>query len=184
VKVLIRKERPVYRWLESDPQTKRFIEQIAALKRTTPSDPAATSATIPAACRRSEQPAQARGPSRPASLVNGTYRWVITRADAVKYWHAPPRPGGDTFPIVGTATLRDGRWRFAGPDHDHGTYTIRGDRIRFVWPRVASVLVFRFRRDRTGTLHLRPVLPMDTGDQFIWSSQAWQRIGPPTKTER
>ena len=184
VNVLVRKEHPVYRWLESDPQTKRFIEQIEAMKRTTAPDPTVTSATIPAACRRSQQAAQALGSPRQASLVNGTYRWVITRADAEKYWHAPPRPGGDTFPIIGTATLRNGTWRLAGADHDHGTYTIRGNRIRFVWPRVASILVFRFTRDPNGTIHLRPVLPMDAGDQFIWSSQAWRRIGPPTQTER
>jgi hypothetical protein len=184
VKVLIGKEQSVYRWLESDPQTKRFIEQIEALKRTTMPDPTASSATVPAACRRSQQPAQALGLPRPASLLNGTYRWVITRSDAIKYWHAPPQPGGDTFPIIGTATLRNGTWRFAGADHDHGTYTIRGDRLRFVWPRVASVLVFRFTRAPDGTLHLRPILPMDRGDQFIWSSQPWRRIGPPTKTER
>lgn len=184
VKVLVRKEQPVYRWLERDPQTKRFIEQIDSLKRTTPPDPRMTSATIPASCRRSQQPAQALGAPHPASLVNGTYRWVITLADSIKYWHQKPRPGGDTFPIVGTATLRDGDWRFTGPEKDNGTYTIRGDRIRFVWPRVASVLVFRFARDANGTLHLTPILPMDRGDQFIWSSQPWQRIGPPTQTAR
>lgn len=184
VQVLVRKERPVYRWLESDPQTKRFIEEIRALKRTTPADPTMTSRTIPAACRRPQQPARALGAPRPASLVNGTYRNVITLADAEKYWHASPPPGNDTFPIVGTATLRNGKWRITGPDHDHGTYTIRGNRIRFVWPRVASVLVFRFTREPDGTLHMKPVLPMDSGDQFIWASQPWRRIGPPTQTER
>lgn len=185
VHVLVEKEQPVYRWLESDPQTKRFIEQIKALKRTTPPDPAATSASIPAACRGSAHVAQAAGAPRPASLVNGTYRWAITREDSVKYWHAPPRPGGDTFPIIGTMTLRDGTWRLGvDSEIDRGTYSVRGDRLRFVWPRVASVLVFRFTRDPNGTLRLKAILPMDSGDQFIWSSQPWRRIGPPTDTAR
>lgn len=184
VRQLARKEKAVYRWLESDPQTRRFIDQIQAWKRTTPPDPSTSSATIPSACRRSQQQAQAVGAPRSASIVNGTYRWVITRADSVKYWHTQPKPGGDTFPIVGTAILRDGAWHFTGPEKDDGTYTIRGNRLRFVWPRVASILVFRFTRDPNGTLHLRPVLPMDSGDQFIWSSQPWRRIGPPTATER
>src|SRR5207248_585729 len=127
-----------------DLQTKRFIDQIEALKRTTPSDPTTTSASIPAACRRGQQPAQAVGTRRPASLLDGTYRWVITLADAKAYWHAPPRPGGDTFPIIGTAVLQNGSWNFASPERDEGTYTIRGNRIRFVWPRVASILVFEF----------------------------------------
>lgn len=184
VKALAREEQPVYRWLESDPQTKRFIEEIQALKRTTPADPSVSSGTIPGACRRPPQPAQALGAPRPASLVNGTYRAVITLAEAEKYWHSSPPPGNDTFPIVGTKTLQDGKWRLAGPDHDHGTYTIRGNRIRFVWPRVASVLVFQFTRDPDGSLHLKPVLPMDSGDQFMWASRPWRRIGPPTQTER
>jgi len=182
--VLVRKEQPVYRWLEADPQTKRFIEQIQAWKRTTPADPAMTSGSIPAACRRAQHTAQALGAPGPASLVDGTYRWVITKADAQAYWHAPPRPGGDTFPIIGTAILHNGSWRFASPEHDDGTYTIRGNRLRFVWPRVASILIFTFQREQNGTIHLKPVLPMDTGDQFIWSSQPWRRIGPPTDTAR
>ena len=180
--VLTREERPVFRWLETDPQTKRFIEQIESWKRTTPPDPALRS--IPAACRRAPQPAQALGATRPASLLDGTYRWEITKADAMAYWHAPPQPGGDTFPIIGTAILRNGSWRFASPEHDEGTYTVRGDRLRFVWPRVNSILVFKFTREQNGTLHLKPVLPMDRGDQFIWSSQPWGRIGPPTDTAR
>lgn len=180
--VLVRKEQPVYRWLEADPQTKRFIEQIQAWKQTTPPDPALTS--IPAACRRAPRPAQALGAGRAASLLDGTYRWEITKADARAYWHAPPAPGSDTFPIVGTAILRNGSWRFASPEQDEGTYTIRGDRLRFVWPRVNSILVFKFTREANGTLHLKPILPMDKGDQFIWSSQPWRRIGPPTDTAR
>ena len=109
---------------------------------------------------------------------------MITLADAKAYWHAPPRPGGDTFPIIGTAVLQNGSWNFASPERDEGTYTIRGNRIRFVWPRVASILVFKSGRDQNGTLHLKPILPMDSGDQFIWSSQPWRRIGAPTDTAR
>ena len=182
--VLAREEQPVYRWLEADPQTKRFIEQIQAWKLTTPPDSTTTPDSIPAACRRASQPAQALGTPRAPSLLNGTYRWEITKADARAYWHAPPQPGGDTFPIISTAILRNGSWRFGSPEHDEGTYTIRGDRVRFVWPRVASILVFEFTRAQNGTLHLKPILPMDRGDQFIWASQPWQRIGPPTDTAR
>lgn len=181
--VLLRKEQPVYRWLETDPQTKRFIEQILAWKRTTRPDPSTSSAPIPAACRRAPQPARAPGRTVPPSLIDGTYRWVITRGDGKAYWHAPPHPG-DTFPIIITAIVHNGSWRMVGSDGDHGTYTIHGNRLRFVWPRVASVLVFTFGRDGDGTLHLKPVLPMDSGDQFIWAYKPWRRIGPPTETAR
>ena len=82
------------------------------------------------------------------------------------------------------AVLRGGKWRFPpaskGSDSDRGTYTIRGNRIRFVWPRVASVLNFTFTRDKDGTLHLKPILPMDFGDQFVWAYRPWRRVGPPS----
>ena len=182
--VLVREAQPVYRWLEADSQTRRFIKQIQAWKQTTPPDPATTSATIPAACRRGQHPAQrlgrgppcvARGRHLPLGDHDGGGAIVLACTAQAR---------GDTFPIVGTAILRNGSWRFASPEHDDGTYTIRGDRIRFVWPRVASILVFKFTREQDGTLHLKPVLPMDSGDQFIWSSQPWRRIGSPTDTAR
>jgi C4-dicarboxylate-binding protein DctP len=179
VRALARETQPVYRWLEADPQTKRFIEQIQAWKRTTPPDPSIRSGQVPAQCRRLQPQAQAVGAPRSPSLFDGTYRWLITRAESIEYWHSPPRPGGDSFPIVGTMILDKGTWQMVGLDNDHGTYTIRGDRVRFDWPRVASVLVFTFTRDGDGTLHLRPVLPMDRGDQFIWSYKPWHRIGSP-----
>jgi hypothetical protein len=108
---------------------------------------------------------------------------VLSRDDAHRYWGPQLNPG-DSFPLIVTAILRRGTWRMVGPDGDRGTFTIRGNRIRFDWPRVASVLVFRFTRDRNGTLHLKPVLPMDPGDQFVWAYKPWQRIGPPTQTVR
>jgi hypothetical protein len=49
-----------------------------------------------------------------------------------------------------------------------------------VWPRVASVLNFTFTRDHDGTLHLKPILPMDFGDQFVWAYRPWRRVGPPS----
>jgi hypothetical protein len=86
--------------------------------------------------------------------------------------------------MINTAVLRHGTWRFSGPDHDNGTFTIHGDRLRFDWPRIPSVLVFRYTRDADGTIHLHPVLPMDRGDQFVWSARPWKRLGPPTDLER
>jgi TRAP-type C4-dicarboxylate transport system substrate-binding protein len=177
---LARETRPVYRMLEADPQTRRFIRQIEAWKRTTPPDPAMS---VPAGCRQKQRPAPFAGALQAASLLDGTYRWVITRADAHRYWGPQLNPG-DTYPMIGTAILRNGTWRFAGPEPDRGTFRIRGNRVRFDWPRVATVLVFTFARDGDGTLHLKPVLPMDPGDQFVWSYKPWRRIGPPTQTAR
>jgi len=108
---------------------------------------------------------------------------MLTRADAHRVWGPQLNPG-DTYPMVGTAVLRHGRWSFSSPEQDDGTYSIHGNRIRFDWPRVASVLVFAFKRDPNGTLHLKPILPMDNGDQFVWAYKPWRRIGPPMQTAR
>ena len=177
---LARKAQPVYRMLEADRQTRQFIRQIRAWKRTTPHDPALS---IPAGCQRVERPARTTGRLRVASLLDGTYRHVLTRDDAHRYW-GPQLTPGDSFPLIVTSILRSGTWRLVGPDGDRGTFTIRGNRIRFDWPRVASVLVFSFTRDANGTLQLKPVLPMDRGDQFVWAYKPWRRIGPPTQTAR
>jgi TRAP-type C4-dicarboxylate transport system substrate-binding protein len=178
--MLARETQPVYRMLDADPQTRRFIRQIDAWKRTTPPDPAMS---VPAGCRHVQRTSRPAGRLQPPSLLDGTYRWVITRADAHRYWGPQLNPG-DTYPFIGTAVLRRGTWRLVGPDGDRGRFTVRGNRLRFDWPRVASVLVFTFTRDGDGTLHLRPVLPMDPGDRFVWASKPWRRIGPPTQTSR
>jgi TRAP-type C4-dicarboxylate transport system substrate-binding protein len=177
---LAREAEPVYRLLEADPQTRRFIRQIEAWKRTVPPD---HTMSVPAACRRTEAQASTTGRLRAASLVDGTYRWVLTREDAHRVWGPQLNPG-DTYPAVGTAILRNGSWRLIGPEKDSGTYSIRGNRIRFDWPRVAAVLVFTFTRGGGGTLRLKPVLPMDPGDRFVWAYKPWRRIGPPTQTLR
>ena len=169
---------PVYRQLEADPTTKKFIEQIRAWKHTTPRDPP-LGALPPACTRRSPpNPASAPGKETRPSLVDGTYRWVLTLADAKST--TPPQTGpGNTYPAIGTAVLRNGSWRFISADHDHGTYSIHGNRIRFDWVNAHLVLIFEFTRDADGSLHLEPVLPMDPGDQFVWSHKPWRRIGPP-----
>jgi len=176
---LVRLAQPVYRMLESDSQTRRFIGRIRALKRTTPPDPPLR---LTASCRRAKPVASATGAPRPASLLDGTYRWVITVKDAHAFWGKSFVPTG--LPAVNTAVLQNGTWRMAGPDHDHGTFTIRGERVRLVWPRIPSVNVFRFRRDADGTIHWTPVLPMDRGDQFVWGYKPWERIGPPSRLLR
>src|SRR5262249_48231744 len=138
---LLRLAQPVYRKLQEDPQTRRFIDVIQTWKRTTPADPPLS---LVGSCKRARAGAHAAGAARPASLLDGTYRWVLTVKDNRAYWGKNFDPTG--LPMIGTAVLRNGTWRFAGPDRDQGTFSIRGDRLRFVWPRIPSILVFRFRR--------------------------------------
>ena len=110
------------------------------------------------------------------SKLDGTYRWVLTKADAIRFGEKP-----DQAPVggVSTWTLRAGKWQI-GEGPDRGTYEVIGNRIRFIWPSENSVLIFTFSRDRNGTLHLTPAY-VERGDRFIWSGEPWRRIGPPVR---
>ena len=76
-------------------------------------------------------------------------------------------------------TLRDGKWLLQGGAT--GTYKVVGNRIVFDWPEVAATLTFTFKRLPGGDLDVRPVLPMDPGDRFVWAPEPWRRIGPPVR---
>ena len=159
---------PVYASLEQDPQTKAFIQQIQALKQSTP---AAAPLTIPAGCtgKAPAQPAASHG-TAPADL-NGTYRYVLTKEDA--------RKGGeanlDEYPNVTTVKLKDGHME-DGPGEPGTTYAVEGDRITFDVPAWGYSLTFTFSVDNNGNLHLTPVPPMDKGDQFVWSTKVWTKV--------
>jgi hypothetical protein len=117
---------------------------------------------------------------RAASLLNGTYRWVQTEA-AARAFGPPASDSGNRYPSLTQAVLRDGNWIWTtGGLGDRGTYTIAGSAITFVSP--GSSLTFTFRRDEDGTLHLKAVQPMDRGDEWVWSSGPWHRIGAPIAT--
>jgi TRAP-type C4-dicarboxylate transport system substrate-binding protein len=174
---LVRATRPVYFELERDPRTKSLIRQIRALKRTLPPRPAIR---VPKGCSVPPE----RGPSsstapRATTRLDGTYRWILTKADAIRFGQNP-----DEAPVggVSTMTLRQGKWQIGeGPDAPRGTYMLTGNRIAFSWPTENSVLIFTFARERDGTLHLRPAPSVERGDRFVWSSEPWRRIGPPVR---
>jgi TRAP-type C4-dicarboxylate transport system substrate-binding protein len=169
---------PVYGQLERHPQTAAFIARIRKLKARTPRDPPLV---VPAGCAPGEKGAPpSHGKLRSPSIVNGTYHVLFTRADAIAF--GPPANTPENLagtPAVNTRILDDGKWRFGGGDR--GTYTIRGETITFVAPAYGSVESFTFGFDRQRELHLKPVLPMDRGDQWVMAGEPWQRVGPPTK---
>ena len=171
---LVRATRPVYSELERDPRTKRLISQIQALKRSLPPAPALR---VPRGCSLppASGPTGGTGPQA-TSKLDGTYRWVLTKADAIRSGQNPDQPG---IGAVTTMTLRALKWQSGeGPDAAAGTYAVTGNRIVFNWPSENSVLIFTFSRDRDGTLHLGPALSVERGDRFFWSSEPWRRIGP------
>jgi hypothetical protein len=167
--------RPVYEQLERDPQVKATIAGIRELKRRTRPEPAPK---IPASCLRNDAPGL--GQARDPSFLDGSYRWRITRAGALRRGGDPKDPSVGT---IGGMTLRGGRWALGIPGSstgtDHGTFKVAGNRIVFNWPQVGYTLTFTFTRRPDGTLDLTPVLPMEVGDRVVWSSSPWTRIGPP-----
>ena len=176
---LVRAARPVYAQLDSDPRTRRFIDQIRRMKAALP---APLPITVPAACLQPRQP-RLVGALRSPSLLNGTYHWRLTRSAALAF--GPPASTGvqTQFPIVNAVVLRDGRaMTIDGNPRLYGSYAVRGDHVTFLWAAFGYPLSFRFTSDPNGTLHLKAVRPMDRGDEFVWSGGPWRRVGPPVVT--
>jgi TRAP-type C4-dicarboxylate transport system substrate-binding protein len=160
---------PVYASLEQDPQTTTFIQQIRALKQSTPAE---APLVIPAGCT-GKAPGQAGGDAGtvPAEL-NGTYRYVLTKEDARKGGETNP----DEYPTVTTPVLKNGHL-LGSPGEPGTTYSVDADRITFYVPAWGYSLTFAFSVDGKGNLHLTAVPPMDRGDQFVWSAKVWTKIG-------
>jgi TRAP-type C4-dicarboxylate transport system substrate-binding protein len=163
---------PVYANLKANPQTKAMIEQIMTLKRATP---AGAPLSVPAACtgRAASQSATT------SARLNGTYRWTLTRHDAL----TAPGQNPAEYPVTFTATLKDGKWSMyhigTGQkeiDTTGDTYTVQGNRIRFHWADNPAD-TFTYSVDGKGALHLTPVPPMAPDDVFVQTTHPWTRIG-------
>ena len=170
---LKRAARPLYTELERDPRTEALIDAIRELKARTP---ASTPTHAPRGCAHEAPVTHAR--ERSPSMVNGTYRWQLTEHGARR---VGVKPDDADIGSVVTMTLRDGRWQLGEDEFYSGTYSVRGNRLVFDWPSAAGILTFRFERDDGGSLDVEPVLPMDRGDQFVWGSETWRRVGPPVR---
>jgi len=160
---------PVYASLERDPQTKAFIQEIQALKRSTP---VPAPLAIPAGCsgKAPQQPAGVSG-TAPAEL-NGTYRYLLTKEEARRNGD----PEVDQFPSVVTVKLEDGQVE-GGCFGQGATYSVNHDRITFAAPEYGYSMTFTFSADGKGNLRLTPVPPMDRGDAFQCSYKVWNKIG-------
>jgi TRAP-type C4-dicarboxylate transport system substrate-binding protein len=175
---LERAARPVYSQLERIAETRNLIASIRALKASLP----ASVSVVPAGCATTPVDSASTGKVRSPSILNGTYRFVYTRADALAF--GPPASDPENLkalPAASTWTLRDGKFLGGGDPPEVGTYSVTGNRVAFHDSQFAYALIFTFRVDHSGTLHLTPVLPMDRGDQFVWSVRPWRRIGPPVR---
>ena len=173
---------PLYSTLEQDPQTKGFIERIEELKNSTPPEP---KLVLPPGCTGAAPAAPAGAPEGVASDLNGIYRWTITREDALASETEGKSPEHlATFPWVFTMTLEDGTWKLthteAGQpytDSPGDSYSIQGDRISFDWGAEGTIITFTISAHEDGDLDLRPVEPMGAGEQFVWATHPWTKIG-------
>jgi TRAP-type C4-dicarboxylate transport system substrate-binding protein len=124
---------PVYRTLESNPSTKAFINQIAAMRQAA-GDPPST-VTCPAA-------AATGGIAGAAAILQGTWQVTYTQSELA----AAGASSAELDPSAGnwghfTLTFRQGHWwyRNIGGDptavpnnkYGYGTYVVAGDKINF-----------------------------------------------------
>src|SRR5262249_51247747 len=158
------------------PRTRRAsVGEIRNLKaRTRP----APLPDFPPSCRGQPAPAgAATGKPRSPSILNGTYHLLFTKEDARAFGPPADSPQNmKTYPGVETRVLNDGKWRFGG--RLHGTYAIRGHRITLT-SAIGQRESFDFSL-RAGTLRLKPILPMDPGDQWVDAGEPWHRVGQPS----
>jgi hypothetical protein len=171
---------PVLAGLERNPKTASMIRRI---RRLVTQFPPPTTFLPPKPCTR-PLPTAPAGTARSPSILNGTYHWTVTRAEALSTLPRADWPDAlPGLPAVNKIVLQDGRWAFPGSsDHAQGTYAIVGHYFIFRGSGGARPNMFTFARSGDGTLRLTPVLPMDPGDQFVMTGggrSPWQRIGPP-----
>src|SRR5215217_8325442 len=159
----------VYASLERDPQTKAFIDQIQALKRSTSAE---APLAIPAGCtgKASEQPAASTG-TAPVDL-NGTYRYLLTKEDARKVGD----PEVDQFLYLTTVKLQDGKVE-GGCFGQGASYSVTGDQITFDTPEYGYTMTFTFSVDGKGNFHHTPAPSVEKGDALECSYKPWTKIG-------
>jgi TRAP-type C4-dicarboxylate transport system substrate-binding protein len=160
--------RPVYASLRRQSATREFLARIQALKRSTRAE---AGLTIPTECTGKVPKQPSVSDAKPPSYLNGTYRWVLTQADADKV--------GDpetNYPHVNTITLKDGRLEGGCFGVDGGTYSVQGDRITLYSIEYDADSTVTFSRDEKGNLDLEPVPPIDPGNAFECFYKPWTKI--------
>jgi TRAP-type C4-dicarboxylate transport system substrate-binding protein len=121
---LRRAVRPVYAQLERDPQTRRYIRQIQAMRTRIPAEAAPN-------CVRAVQVAGKEGP------LDGVWRFTDTAAEFAAFDRIPADEVPENY---GTWTLVFDRGRFAVTQVDrqactwgYGKFAIKGDRIEWLF---------------------------------------------------
>jgi hypothetical protein len=132
----------------------------------------------PVACGHAGPPKPSTGKVLRAEGFDGTYRWRLTAEGARR---VGAKPSDADIGSVVTMTLDGGRWLLGTDAHYSGTFEVRGNRLLFDWPAEGYTLTIAFKRHEDGSLDVKAVLPIDHGDQFVWTSSPWRRVGPPVR---
>jgi TRAP-type C4-dicarboxylate transport system substrate-binding protein len=159
---------PVHANLQRHPETRAFIERIQALKQSTAREPRLA---IPSDCTGTAPEQTGGGSGTAPSSLNGTYRWVLTQADARKV--GDPESNN---PHVNTITLKDGHLEGGCFGTMGGTYTVEDDRLTFDSTEYDPNVTVTFSVDAQGNLHLTPVPPIDPGVAFECFYKPWTKI--------
>ena len=112
---------PVYAALRRDHETAGYLDEIEALKASTPGDPALD---VPAECAAVPSSGDGDEGTAPREL-NGVYRYTLTHEDAV----AAGQGDDPEYPMTQTWWLESGAWRASGGST--GDYRVDGDQITF-----------------------------------------------------
>jgi hypothetical protein len=126
----------------------------------------------------------AAGSDTAPTALDGTYRWTLTKDDAL----TKGLPGDRTpeilatFPSTFTMTMDAGTWQLASqgphgdsnPDAGHGSYTVKGDHI--VFHEAAEQFDYTYTVDSDGTLHLVAQPPINPGPAWIFATNPWTKI--------
>jgi len=174
---------PVYTQLESDPDTKRFIEAIRDLKATAPDPAAVTPCTPPLVATPTPAPSTGKAP---LEFPEGVYRTELKAAELLAAGVDPSSANG--LDGISTLEFKNGRWinyrTVPVPGDCTGTYSVEGGRlIVMIKPRCGGSLGMWFSAAWTveGSALTFTQLKSDTDSQaFIdvdWGNRVWERIG-------
>ena len=174
---------PVYAQLESDPETKRFIQAIRDLKATAPDPASVTPCTSPVAATPTQAPSTG---DEPQEFPEGTYR---TKMTAVELLAAGLDPGtANGLDGIQTLEFENGRWfhygTARGAGECTGPYSVEGGRLVVtITPRCGGSLGMLFSAVWTveGSALTFTELTSDTDSQAfvdaVWGNRVWERIG-------
>jgi hypothetical protein len=118
--------------------------------------------------------------------LNGTYRWTLTKQDALA--HGAPvdktAAGLAGYPSTVMMQLDQDKCVISSIDAgggtyiDDGFYRVDGDTIVLNWPREAGVDTLRFTADPKGNLHMTYVGPeVVPGGVFVLTLKTWTKVG-------